>query len=100
MQIMKCQDFAPTFLYLSNLLIPGHITYVLLVIAACIEGRCAYLIEISFVQFLMMYLALSRHLMVTFINKNSIHAKQFAICLRFENSQKNLEIFEDLKGYL
>ena len=67
MQIMKCQDFAPMFLYLSNLLILGHITCVLFVIAACIEGRWAYLIEISFVQFLMMYLALFCDLMVTFI---------------------------------
>ena len=66
MQTMKCQDFAPRFPFLRNLLILGHITFVLLVIGACIEGWCAYLIEIIFVQFLMMYSAFSLHLMITF----------------------------------
>ena len=66
MQMIKYQDFAPKFLYLRNLLILGHITYVLFVIVACIEGRWAYLIEASFAQFLMMCLALFCHLIVTF----------------------------------
>ena len=62
MQIMKCQDFAPWFLFLKNLLILVHITYVLFVIAACIEGWWAYLIKIRFVQFLIIYSALFHHL--------------------------------------
>ena len=47
--------FYSKVLYLRNVLILGHITYVLFVIAPFIEGRWAYLKEISFVQFLMIY---------------------------------------------
>ena len=87
---MKCQDFAPRFLFLENFLILDLVAYVLFLIAVCIEGRWANLIEISFVRFLMMYSALFRHLMVTFT---------YAF-LRFVNYKKNLEISEPLKGYL
>ena len=38
----KVQSFAPIFLFLRKLLILGHITYVLFVIAVCIEGRWGF----------------------------------------------------------
>ena len=109
MQIMKHQDFAPRFLYLKNVLIMGHITYLLFVIVACIEIRWAYLVDISFVRSLTKYLALVRHLMVIFTyarlverncSKIAFHAKQCALCFKFAYSQNNSQRFVDLKGYL
>ena len=67
MQIMKCQDFVPRFLFLRNLLFLGHITNVLVgLFNRNMVGQWAYLIETRFVRFLIMYSALFCHLMVVF----------------------------------
>ena len=78
MQIMKCQDFVPKFLFLRNLLFLGHITNVLVglfnrntvgllgLYNRNMVGQWAYLMEIRFVRFLTMHSALFCHLMVIF----------------------------------
>ena len=99
MQIMKCQDLAPRFLYLRNLLILGYSTYVLFEIAACIEGGWSYLIEISFVWFLMTCLALFRHLMVTFTHARLVERNWRKIVSPCQAVCKMVEVCELIKEF-
>ena len=74
-----------------------------------LNGKLHFLYSVSLVQFLIMYSVLPHLLGVTFKyarhmerywTKIVFRVKQFVICLKFVNFQKNIEISENLKGHL
>ena len=109
MHIMKCQDFAQRFLYLRNLLILVHNTFVLFSIAACYRrsvglfNRNKLCVISDDVFSLVSSFDDNFYICKTCgkkLNKNCIPCQAVCNMLEFVNSQENLEIFEDLKGYL